>query len=166
MRHVWQTPEGRWSPTDAAAARRAELLERADVRATAAAAHPLRVVAQVALLNAAAVAAGVGLGVLAGDPPIMLREAMPVTWLSVVELAAIALVAWSVHRRAGGRRWHDDFFGLAAIVFAVLAVTRRRRRPSTSATSSRASGSRRRAPSATSTRCCSCCSSGPSGWSC
>ena len=122
MRHVWQTPEGRWSPAAASAARWDAFLERADAGAVAAAAHPLKVVAQLLLLNAAVAAAGVGIGVLAGDPPVMLREGMPITWLSVAELGAIALVAWSVHCRAGGRRWHDDFFGLSAIAFTVLAA--------------------------------------------
>jgi hypothetical protein len=68
------------------------------------------------------VAGLVGAGVLVGDPALGLREGAPGTMLSAALLAATAVTAWALHRRAGAGRWHRDFWGLSAAVFVVLCV--------------------------------------------
>jgi hypothetical protein len=67
---------------------------------------------------------GVALGlVLLDDPALYFRELMPGTLLSAAHFVAAALVARAIHRRDRiGRRWYDSFWGLSAVVLAVLAV--------------------------------------------
>jgi hypothetical protein len=68
------------------------------------------------------VAVLVGAGALVGDPALGLREGAPGTLVSAGLLAATGVTAWALHRRAGSGRWHRDFWGLSAAVFAVLVV--------------------------------------------
>ena len=68
-------------------------------------------------------AIGMPLGVaITGDQALVFRELMPGTWLSFAELLAISAAASATHRVvAPGGRWHETFWGVAAVVFAALA---------------------------------------------
>lgn len=98
---------------------------RLDAAARAAAARsPALVLAALLLLDGLAAALFAGAGVLAGDAALFFRELMPGTWLSFAELGLAAFVAWTVHEaeRAPQAAWHRDFWGIAAVVFAVFAA--------------------------------------------
>lgn len=84
-------------------------------------------VTTLALLGANVVLIGafIGLGQLVfGDPAELFRELMPGTWLSVAQIAFIAVVAWAIHREAFGpsRLRLDNLWGISVVVFAVFAI--------------------------------------------
>jgi hypothetical protein len=59
---------------------------------------------------------------IADDQAAVFRELMPGTWVSFAGLLAIAAAASAAHRCAApGRRWHETFWGVAAVVFAAFA---------------------------------------------
>lgn len=101
----------------------ARALARLDRRILLGSAAPLRALAGLLAVTAAASALCAAAGVAAGDEALFFREGMPGTWLSVALLALIAYVALSVHAvEHPGRPWHAGFWGLAAAVFGVFAA--------------------------------------------
>jgi hypothetical protein len=99
-------------------------LERGYHRAIATARRPYAAIGAILLLNAGLVGAFILAGrVLFSDPAEFFRELMPGTWLSFAELSFIAVIAWSIQRRAlGTRRLRlDSFWGLSAAIFAIFA---------------------------------------------
>lgn len=74
--------------------------------------------------NLVLAAAGVAVGhLLFDDPALYFRELMPGTLLSAGHILAAALVARAIHRRdSRGRRWHQSFWGLSAVLLTALVV--------------------------------------------
>lgn len=85
---------------------------------------PLAVLAWLLAANVALGTLGVALGhFLFDDPALYFRELMPGTLLSAAHLLAAAVVARAIHRRdPRGRRWHESFWGLSAVLLMVLVV--------------------------------------------
>ncbi len=93
-------------------------------QATVWSARPGRVLAVLLAAGAAVGVVGVPLGMLiADDQAAVFRELMPGTWLSFAEILAIAAAADATRRLlAPTARWHETFWGVAAVVFAALAL--------------------------------------------
>jgi hypothetical protein len=104
--------------------RRHELLGRAVALAHAGSAQPYRATAALVALNLVLIAGFAALGQLVfADPAELFRELMPGTWLSVAQLAAVALVAWAIHatEAPGARLRLDNLWGISVVVFCVFA---------------------------------------------
>jgi hypothetical protein len=61
---------------------------------------------------------------LFSDPAELFRELMPGTWLSVAQLAFVAVIAWTIHTELfpGARLRLDNLWGLTVLVFTVFAI--------------------------------------------
>ena len=101
----------------------AALVGDAERRAIAWSETPAGLPARFLAAAAALAAIGMPLGLaISDDRALVFRELMPGTWLSFAELLAIAAAASAAHRVvAPGRRWHETFWGVAAVMFAALA---------------------------------------------
>lgn len=97
---------------------------RAVTTAERAAARPLTATARLLAINLLAITTFILVGDLVfADPAEMFRELMPGTLLSVAQLAAVAVIAWAVHRELVGPRLRlDNFWGMSVAVFAVFAA--------------------------------------------
>lgn len=122
MAHEERALDGRTPLESATPAQRIRLRLEGQVHA-AAARSPALVLAALLALDLCAAALLTAAGAVTGDAALFFRELMPGTWLSFAELGLAAFVGWTVHEleRPGGA-WHGDFWGLAAVVFAVFAV--------------------------------------------
>ena len=101
-----------------------ELLARALARAHAWSAQPYRTTAALVALNLVLIACFAALGQLVfADRAELFRELMPGTWLSVAQLASVALVAWAIHaaEAPGARLRLDNLWGISVVVFCVFA---------------------------------------------
>lgn len=92
--------------------------------ATGAAARPLATTGALLAINLLLIGTFILVGErVFADPAEMFRELMPGTWLSVAQLAAVAVIAWTIHRELVGPRLRlDNFWGMSVAVFAVFAV--------------------------------------------
>ena len=89
------------------------------------AARPYAATAALLGVNLVLIGAFIGAGELAfGDPAEFFRELMPGTWLSVAQIAFIAVIAWAVHRELFGssRLRLDNLWGISVVVFTVFAI--------------------------------------------
>ena len=105
--------------------RASRAIEHAVGLALRAAEHPYRATAALFAANLVAIGLMIGTGeLLFGDPSEPFRELMPGTWLSVAQLAFVAVTAWAIHRRLlpGSRLRLDNFWGISVAVFALFAV--------------------------------------------
>jgi hypothetical protein len=102
-----------------------KLLAALDRLATSAARAALGSLRALLALNLGLAAFFAAVGVLIFDDRAeFFRELMPGTWLSFAELALIAAIAWSIHKRtARGSGWrrYNDFWALSTAVFLLLA---------------------------------------------
>jgi hypothetical protein len=107
-----------------AAERLATALAAADAAAVRFSSRPGAVLGWLLAANVVLAAAGVAVGlVLMDDAALYFRELMPGTLLSAAHILAAALVALAIHRRdPRGRPWHESFWGLSAVLLAVLVV--------------------------------------------
>ncbi|MGH2951305.1 MAG: hypothetical protein ACRDKX_04600, partial [Solirubrobacterales bacterium] len=101
------------------------LLDRSIAIAHRAAARPYRATAVILAVDLLLI----GLFIVAGelvfsDPAELFRELMPGTWLSVAQLAFVAVIAWAIHRELiGGQRPRlNNLWGISVAVFVVFAV--------------------------------------------
>ena len=99
-------------------------IERAVAAVTHVAARPLTAIGALLTINLLLIGTFILVGELVfADPAEMFRELMPGTWLSVAQLGAVAVIAWTIHRELVGPRLRlDNFWGMSVAVFAVFAV--------------------------------------------
>ena len=104
--------------------RLARALAAADATAVRVSARPGAALRWLLAANVALASAGVAVGSFAlNDPALYFRELMPGTLLSAAHLLAAAIVARAIHRRdRRGRDWYESFWGLSAVLLAVLVV--------------------------------------------
>lgn len=59
-----------------------------------------------------------------GDTAEFFRELMPGTWLSFMQITAIAMIAWAIHTEVfpGAALRIDSLWGISVVVFAVFAI--------------------------------------------
>lgn len=98
-------------------------LAAADAAAVRFSARPAAVLGWLLAANVVLGAVGVALGqAVRDDAALYYRELMPGTLLSAAHILAAALVARAIHHRdRRGRRWYESFWGLSAVLLAVLA---------------------------------------------
>jgi hypothetical protein len=120
--HQFQTVVGEAAAQAPPAARLWSALAAADSAAVRFSALPGEVLAWLLAANIVLGAAGVALGqALRDDAALYYRELMPGTLLSAGHILAAALVARAIHRRdRRGRSWYESFWGLSAVLLAVL----------------------------------------------
>jgi hypothetical protein len=99
-------------------------IARAVGAARAAATRPLAVTGALLTINLLLIGCFVLAGEIAfADPAEMFRELMPGTWLSVAQLAAVAAIAWAIHRELIGPGLRlDNFWGISVVVFAAFVI--------------------------------------------
>jgi hypothetical protein len=112
------------SQASAASDRLATALAAADAAAVRFSRRPGTVLAWLLAANVVLATAGVGLGlVLRDDAALYFRELMPGTLLSAAHILAAALVALAIHHRdRRDRSWYESFWGLSAVLLAILVV--------------------------------------------
>ncbi|MGH2954101.1 MAG: hypothetical protein ACRDK9_08795 [Solirubrobacterales bacterium] len=101
------------------------LIDRALRLASRASERPYLAIGGLFLANLLLIGVFVAAGeVVFADPAEPFRELMPGTWLSVAQLAFVAVIAWAIHRALiGARRLRlDNLWGASVAVFIVLAI--------------------------------------------
>jgi len=108
-----------------ATARGRDLLARAIGVSRRAAERPYAATLALLGANLVLILVFIGAGELVfGDPAEFFRELMPGTWLSVAQIAFVAVIALAIHRELFGasRLRLDNLWGISVVVFTVFAI--------------------------------------------